>query len=389
MWSTSTAHSTARHSAIGVPARETPVARTDRTLEVRLAAPLGAMATPGGGETQLLQTRRALEQLGVHAELWRPWEHGFSGFDCLHLFGSTPEHLDVVQAAQARGVKVALSTIAWFDLPALWNSGESLTRRSWSVGKFVARAALPRLTSWRRKLYHAADLLLPNSEAEADQLVRYFQVPRSRIQVVPNAASSRFAQSEPAWLPPEWNLPDEFVLYPGRIEPRKNQLGFLQAMRGSTLPVVIMGSVVPGFETYAEQCHREAAGRQIVFLPPVPHGDRRLAGAYASCRCLALTSWFETPGLVALEAGMHGTPLALTDRGATREYFGQLAHYANPASSRSIRNAVDAAWQQPRSAELAAHVQQHFTWEAVARSTIRAYARMTEPDPLLRLACSH
>ena len=46
---------------------------------------------------------------------------------------------------------------------------------------------------WRRELLELADALLPNSRAEARQLVRLFGADRARIHVVPNGVEPRFA----------------------------------------------------------------------------------------------------------------------------------------------------------------------------------------------------
>ena len=51
---------------------------------------------------------------------------------------------------------------------------------------------------------------------------------------------------------------------------------------------------------------------------------RCLASAYAAARVFALPSWFETPGLAALEAGLAGCAVAITPYGSTRDYFGDL-----------------------------------------------------------------
>ena len=45
----------------------------------------------------------------------------------------------------------------------------------------------------------------------------------------------------------------------------------------------------------------------------------------------ALPSWFETPGLAALEAALAGCSVVITPFGSTREYFGDLVEYARPA----------------------------------------------------------
>jgi glycosyltransferase involved in cell wall biosynthesis len=133
--------------------------------------------------------------------------------------------------------------------------------------------------------------------------------------------------------------------------------------------------VVPGCEWYADRCRRAADGR-VKFLGRLDHDDPLLSSAYAACGCLALVSWFETPGLVALEAGMSGVPLVLPEGGCAREYFGPMAAYVRPNDRTSIRGAVLAAVRSGRSPVLARHVREHFSWTAAARATRDGYEKV-------------
>ena len=348
------------------------------TFTVLLAGKLTGMLAPGGGERQLQAMARELPDVGVQARLWRPWEQDFSGIDCLHLFGSEPEHLPIVCAARRRNIPVVLSPIAWFDLASCWREPWPLARRSAACARFLLRAALPAMSSWRRKLYHSVDLLLPNSQAEADQLIRFFQIEPERIRIVPNGAERRFSSPDPTPFAERVGCRD-FILYAGRIEPRKNQLQFLRAMQGVVVPVVVLGDVVPGHEAYLEQCRR-AAGPNVKFVPGIAHDDALLASAYAACGCLALTSWYETPGLVAIEAAMSGTPLVLPRGGCGREYFGDLARYVSPGDMPGIRRAVLDALAAGRSPQLASLIREHFTWRTAAWATKEAYELVLQDD---------
>ncbi len=345
-----------------------------RSPNVLLAGKLTALDCPGGGEIQMLALARALPRAGVRARLWRPWEERLEGIDCLHLFGSLPEHLPLVEAAHRRGVPVVLSTIAWFDLADYWRQPRPALRRLAACARFVARAACPRLPSWRRRLYHAADLLMPNSQAEAEQLIRYFGVPAERIHVVPNGSDARFARPDPEPFVRRFGVRG-FVLSVGRIEPRKNQISLLQAMRGTGAAVVVVGDAVPGCKWYEERCRR-AAGDEVHFVGRLDHDDPMLAGAFAACGCLALTSWFETPGLAALEAGMSGVPLVLPEGGSAREYFGPMAAYVKPNDLPGIRKSVLDALRRGRSTALAEHVRGSFSWTTAARATREGYQKV-------------
>lgn len=338
---------------------------------IALVGPLAGMSAPGGGEVQLQSLAQWLPNVGVDARLWRPWEDRWDAFDALHIVGSAPEWVELAVAARRVGKPVFVSPVAWFTLRDLWREPWPVWRHGWASLKYLSRAAWPKLPSWRRRLYDAASLLLPNSQSEAEQLRRMFGVPREKLRVVPNGADLRFADADPELFTRITGWRD-FVLCVGRIEPRKNQLRLLQALRGLGLPIVILGDVVPGHEAYLAACQR-VAGDNVLFLRRIEHQSALLASAYAAARCLALVSWYETPGLAALEAALSGTPLVLTGDGACQEYFDAHARYVAPENVEAIRHAVWDAYHAPRSEALATHVRARFTAAAVARATKEAY----------------
>lgn len=351
-------------------------AGSDRVQQLRvgLVAETGNFDAPGGGEVQFVETLRALEQLGVAARWWQPGRDRLDDVDCLHLFGSHCGWLALIAEARRAKKRLALSPIAWFDAASRWHSQQPLTRRLRGVAGHAARSLFPRFPCWRRRLYQAVDVLLPNSEAEAVQLVRYFAVRRQRIRIVPNGANPRLAAASPGEFARRVGGAG-FVLCAGRIEPRKNQLALIRALAGTGVRLVVLGDAAPGQQSYYDSCRREAT-ENVQFLPAISHDDPLLASALAACGCLVLPSWFETPGLVAIEAAASGTPLVLTGRGATREYFGRHASYVSPADLAGIRAAVMQALGRQRDPLLAELVCQRYTWQAAARATREAYATL-------------
>ncbi len=230
---------------------------------------------------------------------------------------------------------------------------------------------MPRWPSWRRALLQAADAILPNSQAEARQLVRLFGVDPGRIHVVPNGVEPRLAYASPDRFRARYGA-EPFVLYAGRVEPRKNVLGLIRAVRPLGMPTVVLGEAPPGHESYALACRR-AGGDAVRWLGGVDHHDPMLASAYAAARVFALPSWFETPGLAALEAALAGAAVVLTPFGCTREYFGGRVEYARPDRPDSIARAVAQAWRAGADPDLAAHVAAHFLWSNAARRTAEVY----------------
>jgi hypothetical protein len=109
----------------------------------------------------------------------------------------------------------------------------------------------------------------------------------------------------------------------------------------------------------------------VTFIESLPQEE--LASAYAAAKVHALPGWFETPGLSTLEAAAAGCNVVSTDRGLAREYLGEMAWYCDPRSLESIRAAVVAAYEGPRSQALREHVRERYGWKTAAERTLEGY----------------
>jgi len=338
-------------------------------------APSHVFQAPGGGENQLVQTGRHLEAMGVPVRPFSPWTDRVDRARLVHLFGMSREGLELARVAGARGVPVVLSPVCWYDPRSLAALAESRRAAAFDLAKWAVRRAAPRWPSWRRDLLDLADSVLPNSRAEARQLVRVFGADPSRLCVVPNGVEPRFAAASPGLFRAGHGA-GEFVLYVGRIEPRKNVLGLVRAAAEAGLPLVAVGDAPPGREGYAARCQEAGEGVGVRWLPAVPHGDPWLASAYAAARVVALPSWFETPGLAALEGALAGRAVVVTPYGCAREYFGGLVEYARPGRPAEVARALTRAWHAGPDPRLARHVGARFLWSEVARRTAEVYEKV-------------
>ncbi|MDG3004058.1 glycosyltransferase family 4 protein [Paludisphaera mucosa] len=341
-----------------------------------LHAPSSAFQSPGGGENQLIQTGRHLEALDVPVRLFSPWTDRLDHARLLHLFGMSREGLELARAARARRVPIVVSPICWYEPRALWALEPTAARKLGAVGAWAMRRAFRGLPGWRRELLATADRVLPNSDEEADQLVRLFGVDRGRIRVVPNGVLPEFGWGSPRLF--RERVGDfEFVLFVGRIEPRKNPLGVIRAARRLGLPLVVVGEAPPQHENYERQCRREG-GDRVVWLEGLDHHDPLLTSTYAAARVFALCSWFETPGLAALEAALSGAAVVVTPHGSTRSYFGDRATYARPWKVDEIGEALSRAWREGPRPGLAAHVASNYLWDRVAKLTAEVYDQVAD-----------
>jgi len=343
----------------------------------------------GGDTTQILQTADALRRRGLEIVLQSDSRGDLHPYNLVHLFHLDRlwENVGHARRARAAGRPIALSTIYWpsdeFDHGGRAGLQGSLARTIGSAGYQDLRLAQrylmrcwqerrlpclrPRNFSFRGsaiELLTATSVLLPNSRAEQEQIEAGFGVRRPTV-VVPNAADNAIFG-----LPMEPARPRAGVLCVGRIEPRKNQLALIEALRGTGIPLTLVGAAGRFNRGYERRC-RQAADATVRFAGPQPPAELRRF--YRAARVHACVSWYETPGLASLEAALCGCALVVTPGGCTREYFGADAIYAQPADSASIRIAVEQALTRSPSAGLAERVARDYTWDAAAQKTAEAY----------------
>jgi glycosyltransferase involved in cell wall biosynthesis len=290
-----------------------------------------------------------------------------SGYDIVHAFGSPPNIRQTLREARRQGARVVISPIFWeYRRPGPWQSaGRSARLAASSVRRGVDKTAagVRRSTEEAALLLELADLLLPNSQSEADRIRSTLGV-TTPIRVVHNGFDDRI------FSPPDGAVERRGVACVARLEPHKNQLELIRALRRIAAPLTLVGDDHPHHSSYAARC-RAAAGPDVIFRSGLTQEE--LAELFRTVAVHVLPSWFETTGLVSLEAAACGSAVVTTFRGDTREYFGDLAFYCDPARKGSITTAVEKALELGAAPELASHVRDRFTWKQAAQATYEAY----------------
>jgi glycosyltransferase involved in cell wall biosynthesis len=344
---------------------------------------------PGGHVVQIEKTARALTAAGLTVVCDYSDNPDLAGVAIVHGFGLSPAE---IRWGHAQRVPVVLSTIYWdrsyrSDGPDRRPGPRAVAGRMARAARFAQAALRGRaalldagldLSSHEWKMagaYEAADLLLPNGRGEASSIRRDLGVTTPMVPVPNGVDPERFTP------PPESFADRRYVLFVGRVDPHKNQLGAIRALRGSGLSLIIAGEDHPHHPRYAAQCRKEG-GDWVTFTGPVPHDSTQLADLYRGARVHLLPSWFETTGLVSLEAALSGCSVVSTERGHAQEYLSDMAWYCDPADPASIRRAVWNGWRTPPSSALRQRVLDHYTWDHVAEATIAAYGAVLEPSPL-------
>lgn len=213
-----------------------------------------------------------------------------------------------------------------------------------------------------------ATCLLPNSESEYKRLFAAYNI-NTKYRVVPNGIDQQLVSK--IYLK-DAKYKDSIICM-GRIEARKNQLNLVHALNNTSLQLFIHGKPSPNALGYYEQCKQEAASN--VHVEGWLNGEQ-LYTAYSSAKVHVLPSYFETTGLSSLEAAVMGCNIVITDRGDTRDYFGDNAWYCDPDDAASIKDAVDKAFETPYNETFKQYILQHYTWERAAEETLIAYKQV-------------
>jgi glycosyltransferase involved in cell wall biosynthesis len=331
-------------------------------LRVLLQSRSNCMNSMAGDSVQITKTREYLIRMGVKVDLDSSASIFLGNYDLIHLFNIMPVEETYLQFknAQRQGKKIVFSPIFWDPEEFLQESGQKENFGTW----------WSRTMPLREELLEGVELMLPNSRLELEALKRTFhQVPPAVI--VPNAADQKFALARPERFVRKYQWED-FLLCVGRISRRKNQLYLIKAAKRLKLPLVIIGPLNDCL--YYRECRREAMGQKVLFIDALDSTD--LASAYAAARVHALVSWYDTPGLVSLEAALAGCTIVSTDRGSAREYFGELVYYCNPGDLESIAGALREAWKAKKDGRLKRRVLENYTWEKTAEATVEGYRKV-------------
>jgi len=233
------------------------------------------------------------------------------------------------------------------------------------IRTFLAWLGIPTYMS-----YVGYNLLLPNSEDEIKCVKRYCRRKNgAKIIAVPNAIDPLPAHVDE--LPRSGLAPQEdYILVPGVFAARKNQLTFIQAMKGCAYPIVFIGD-----GPMLAKCKSEATPT-MRFLGHIAHGSKEFYSIMKYARVVCLPSNCETPGIAALEAAALGARPVVPYEGGTCQYFGWDAEYIDPLSLDSIRTAIDNAWHRGRLTDEEPFRYKNGTWERCAQITLNAYGRI-------------
>ncbi|HEX5473020.1 MAG TPA: glycosyltransferase family 1 protein [Vicinamibacterales bacterium] len=198
---------------------------------------------------------------------------------------------------------------------------------------------------------HRAARVLTVSQASKRDILRYFKVPESRIDVIYNAIDARFWEEPSAEdmerVRQRYRLDAPFILYAGNIKPHKNLERLIEAFQllRPALPgafkgvqLLIIGDEISKYATLRRAVHRYKLHKYVRFFGFVP--DQTLAALYRLADAFVFPSLYEGFGLPPLEAMASGTPVITSNVSSLPEVVGDAALLIDPYEPQAIADAI-------------------------------------------------
>lgn len=199
---------------------------------------------------------------------------------------------------------------------------------------------------WRYACRHA-DHIVAISESTRQDILRFYDVPTERVSVVYQPVQRLFYKKQEAPRPlaeqTVTDLPQQYMLYVGSVNSRKNLLGVVQAMQmlpaDIRLPLVIVGNGREYKQRVLDYVARNHLEKHLIWAGSV-NDNRALQALYQCAALFVYPSFYEGFGLPVVEALLSGCPVVTSDVSSLPEAGGPSTLKADPTSPDSIADCL-------------------------------------------------
>jgi glycosyltransferase involved in cell wall biosynthesis len=239
-----------------------------------------------------------------------------------------------------------------------------------------------------KRIIHNSSRIIAISEHTKKDILKYFSVPSEKVCVVPLAVEKLFFQK---WTSEDvlrirsfYKLSEDFLLYVGGIDPRKNvglifkALKLLLEENPQKCPLLVFAGDITNQREYSQLMKSLLTlgiGERIRFLGYVP--AEKLPLLYQASTMFIYPSRYEGFGLPVLQAMAAGTPVITTKLSSIPEVAGEAVLYINPDRPDELARAIMEIFSNHalRSSLVASGIRQaeSFSWDRTIKGTIEVY----------------
>ncbi|MBN1932758.1 MAG: glycosyltransferase family 4 protein [Desulfobacterales bacterium] len=229
---------------------------------------------------------------------------------------------------------------------------------------------------FHRRIHEASHLIVPSRFIKND-VCDTLSIDESRITVIPEAPDPFFYQRSEQQIKEtkrKLSLPDNYLLFVGTLEPRKNIEIIIRALgrMHDKIPLVLTGWNGWGDKPWLEIAARHNMGSFIYQTGYID--EESLARLYSGALTLIYPSLYEGFGLPIIEAMACGCPVICSDAASMPEVAGKAALLIDPADSDDVVRAIETLVYD---SQFRTHLVQegfnqatNFSWDQTAMQTL-------------------
>ena len=213
-----------------------------------------------------------------------------------------------------------------------------------------------KIYSWKFKsACEKADVVVAISEATKQDIMHFYKIEESKIKVIyqschpqfyePSLENAIISENTPLSIlnKNKHNLPENYVLYVGTVNERKNLLGLVKALQiidiQLDIKLVVIGEGGDYFKKVKNYVLENDLESSVLFLSNIPFSD--FPNIYRGAKSLVLPSFQEGFGIPIIEALWSGCPVITSEGGCFPEAGGPDSIYINPHDSTAIAHAIE------------------------------------------------
>jgi glycosyltransferase involved in cell wall biosynthesis len=240
---------------------------------------------------------------------------------------------------------------------------------------------------YKKKVEYActtADKIIAISEQTKRDLMEFLKVPSHKIEVIYQSCAASFHHiSDYRYrhlVQKKYNLPENYILYVGTIEKRKNLATLVEAIGKSNtqLPLVAIGKQTDYTKEVMDMIDKYKLGNQVALLQNVTFLD--LPSIYQSANLFVYPSLFEGFGIPVLEALYSKTPVIAATGSCLEEAGGPNSIYVDPKNSDELAQQIDRVIEngelQLEMKEKGFEYAQNFTSQKQAKAVLAVYEKL-------------
>lgn len=193
-----------------------------------------------------------------------------------------------------------------------------------------------------KKACQQADVVIAISEQTKRDIIEFFNIKSSKIQVLyqgcSNVFKQTFSENQKNDVATKYNLPRKFILNVGTIEERKNIFEVVKAIHNTSIKLVIVGKKTKYSNKVEAFIKENSMTLQVQFLSGLSLEE--LAITYQLATLFIYPSLYEGFGIPVIESLYSKTPVITSNLSCLPEAGGPTSMYIDPKSTIEIKNAI-------------------------------------------------